>query len=179
MLLLNKAEKTCLLIDGANISATAKALRMEMDWKAVLDFFKEYTNVYGALYYTAVYEDAEGHVGIRTLMDWLDYNGYRVVSKPAKEYTNDISGKRRIKGNMDIELTVDALKLSNHVDHIVLFSGDGDFRYLLQAVQEKAVRVSVISSINTNPPMISDALRRQADTFVDLADFRELFSRHR
>jgi uncharacterized LabA/DUF88 family protein len=111
-------------------------------------------------------EDQE-YSSIRPLIDWLDYNGYRVVTKPAKEFT-DSSGRRKIKGNMDIELAIDALELAPYIDHMVLFSGDGDFRSLVEAMQRRGVRVTVVSTIQTQPPMVSDELRRQADEFLDL-----------
>src|SRR5690606_24165320 len=102
------------------------------------------------------------------LIDWLDYNGYKVVTKPVKEFI-DSSGRRKVKGNMDIELAVDAMQMVEHVDHIVLFSGDGDFRSLVEALQRKGRKVSVVSTLQSQPPMIADDLRRQADHFIDLA----------
>src|ERR687894_2427966 len=119
------------------------------------------------LYYTALVEDQE-YSSIRPLIDWLDYNGYRVVTKPTKEFV-DSAGRRKVKGNMDIELAIDALELSPYIDHMVLFSGDGDFRSLVEAMQRRGVRVSVVSTVTTQPPMVADELRRQADEFVDLA----------
>jgi uncharacterized LabA/DUF88 family protein len=111
--------------------------------------------------YTAVIEDQE-YTSIRPLIDWLDYNGYTVVTKASKEFIN-ASGRRKLKGNMDIELAVDAMELAAHVDQIVLFSGDGDFRSLVEAVQRCGIRVTVVSTISSQPPMIADELRRQAD----------------
>src|ERR687894_1989276 len=119
------------------------------------------------LYYTALVEDQE-YSSIRPLIDWLDYNGYRVVTKPTKEFV-DSSGRRKVKGNMDIELAIDALELAPFIDHMVLFSGDGDFRSLIEAMQRRGVRCSVVSTISTQPPMVADELRRQADEFLDLA----------
>ena len=124
-----------------------------------------------ALYYTALAEDQE-YSSIRPLIDWLDYNGYTMVTKPTKEYT-DASGRRKIKGNMDIELTVDAMELAEHLDHVVLFSGDGDFRSMVAALQQKGLRVSVVSTLHTQPPMVADEVRRQADQFVDIADLEK------
>jgi uncharacterized LabA/DUF88 family protein len=74
---------------------------------------------------------------------------------------------------MDIELAVDAMELAEHLDHIVLFSGDGDFRTLVEALQHKGKRVSVVSTLTTQPPMVADELRRQADQFIDLADLQK------
>ncbi len=121
-----------------------------------------------AFYYTALIEDQE-YSPIRPLIDWLDYNGYTMVTKPTKEFT-DATGRRKIKGNMDIELAIDVMEMAEHLDHIVLFSGDGDFRRLVEAVQRKGVRVTVVSTIRSQPPMVADELRRQADNFVELQD---------
>lgn len=168
-------ERLALFIDGANFYAAAKTLGFDVDYRKLLDEFKKRGRLVRASYYTAILEDVE-YSPVRPLADWLDYNGFNVVTKPAKEYT-DPSGRRRIRGDMDIELAVDMLELSAHVDHIILFSGDGDFRRLVEAVQRKGPRVSVVSSIKTSPPMIADDLRRQADTFIDLADLIPLIGR--
>jgi len=162
------AEKTALFIDGANLYATTKSLGFDIDYKRLLKEFQSRGNLLRAFYYTALIEDQE-YSSIRPLLDWLDYNGYTVVTKPAKEFT-DAMGRRKIKGNMDLELAVDMMELADHLDHIVLFSGDGDFRPLVESVQRKGVRVTVISTITSQPPMIADELRRQADIFIDLQD---------
>jgi uncharacterized LabA/DUF88 family protein len=162
------AEKTALFIDGANLYATTKSLGFDIDYKRLLKEFQSRGNLLRAFYYTALIEDQE-YSSIRPLLDWLDYNGYTVVTKPAKEFT-DAMGRRKIKGNMDLELAVDMMELADHLDHIVLFSGDGDFRPVIESVQRKGVRVTVISTISTQPPMIADELRRQADTFIDLQE---------
>ncbi|WP_088343422.1 MULTISPECIES: NYN domain-containing protein [Rhodomicrobium] len=169
------SERIALFIDGANLYATAKALGFDIDYKRLLVLFRSKGRLLRALYYTALAEDQE-YSSIRPLIDWLDYNGYTMVTKPTKEFT-DASGRRKIKGNMDIELTVDAMELAQHLDHIVLFSGDGDFRTLVEALQHKGKRVSVVSTMNTQPPMVSDELRRQADQFVDLSDMEEAICR--
>jgi len=161
-------ERFALFLDGANLYATTKALGFDIDYKRLLGYFKAQGRMVRALYYTAISEDQE-YSSIRPLIDWLDYNGYTMVTKPTKEYT-DALGRRKIKGNMDIELAVDAMELCDHLDHIVIFSGDGDFRSLVEAVQKKGKRVTIISTLQTNPPMIADELRRQADEFVDIAD---------
>ena len=168
-------ERVGLFIDGANLYATSKALDFDIDFKRLLDFFRGKARLVRALYYTALIEDQE-FSSIRPLIDWLDYNGYTLVTKPTKEFT-DAQGRRKIKGNMDIELAVDALRLADGLDHIVLFSGDGDFRSLVAALQEVGKRVSVVSSLETQPPMVADALRRQADQFVDLANLEEVVGR--
>ena len=162
----DEREKIVLLIDGANLYATSKALGFDIDYKQLLKSFQKKGYLLRAYYYTALIEDQE-YSSIRPLIDWLDYNGYTVVTKAAKEFT-DSAGRRKVKGNMDIELAVDAMELSNTVDHFVLFSGDGDFRCLVEALQRRGKKVTVVSTTSSQPPMIADDLRRQADHFVDL-----------
>src|SRR5882757_4545648 len=161
-------ERVTLFIDGANLYATAKALGFDIDYKRLLAMFRSKCHLVRALYYTALAEDQE-YSSIRPLVDWLDYNGYSMVTKPTKSFT-DAMGHRKVKGNMDIELTVDAMRLVEHLDHVVLFTGDGDFRALVGALQMSGRRVSVVSTLQTQPPMVADELRRQADQFIDLAD---------
>jgi uncharacterized LabA/DUF88 family protein len=164
------SEKIALFIDGANLYATAKALGFDIDYKRLLREFQSRGYLMRAFYYTAVIEDQE-YSSIRPLIDWLDYNGYTVVTKPAKEFT-DALGRRKVKGNMDIELAVDVMRLCDSLDHIVLFSGDGDFRSLVEAVQARGRRVTVVSTLATRPAMVADDLRRQADQFVDIMDLK-------
>jgi len=167
--------KIALFIDGPNLYATAKTLGFDIDYKRMLKEFQSRGALLRAFYYTAVIEDQE-FSSIRPLIDWLDYNGYTVVTKATKEFI-DASGRRKVKGNMDIELAVDAMDLAEHIDQMVLFSGDGDFRSLVEAVQRRGVRVTVISTISSQPPMIADALRRQADVFIDLVELRSKVDR--
>ena len=173
--MITSAEKIALFIDGANLYATTKKLGLEIDYKKLLQEFRSRGNLLRAFYYTAVIEDQE-FSSIRPLIDWLDYNGYQVVTKPTKEFV-DQHGRRKLKGNMDIELTVDAMELAPHIDHMVLFSGDGDFRSLLESVQRRGVRVTVVSSSATQPPMVADELRRQADIFVDIVELEAKIGR--
>lgn len=168
-------ERIALFIDGANFYAAARTLGFDVDYRKLLEEFKKRGRLIRASYYTAILEDVE-YSPVRPLADWLDYNGFNVITKPAKEFT-DALGRRRVKGDMDIEIAVDMLDLAPHVDHIVLFSGDGDFKTLVEAVQRRGPRVSVVSSIKTQPAMIADELRRQADTFIDLSDLVGLIGR--
>jgi uncharacterized LabA/DUF88 family protein len=161
-------EKIALFIDGSNLYAAARALGFDIDYKRLLDLFGSKGRLIRAFYYTALIEDQE-YSPIRPLVDWLDYNGYTMVTKPTKEFT-DATGRRKIKGNMDIELAIDVMEMAQYLDHIVLFSGDGDFRRLVEAVQRKGVRVTVVSTIRSAPPMVADELRRQADMFIELQD---------
>jgi uncharacterized LabA/DUF88 family protein len=164
-----------LFIDGANIHATARALGFEIDYKRLLTEFQSRGTLVRAFYYTAIVEDQE-FSAIRPLIDWLSYNGFTVVTKPAKEF-DDGEGRRRLKRNMSVELAIDAMELAEYLDHIVLFAGDGDFRSLIEALQGRGVHVTVVSTIESRPPMVADELRRQADVFIDLMELRSKISR--
>ncbi len=168
-------ERIALFIDGANLYSTGRSLDFDIDYKKFLNLFKGKGRLITAKYYTAILEH-DDYSPIRPLIDWLDYNGYQIITKPAREYT-DRDGRRQIKGNMDIEMTVDMLDLAPHLDHILLVTGDGDFRYLVTALQRRGVRVTVVSTAKTKPPMLSDELKRQADAFIDLADLDKLVGR--
>jgi uncharacterized LabA/DUF88 family protein len=159
-------EKLALFIDGSNLYSSAKALDFDIDYRLLLSWAAAKGRLVRAFYYTALIDDIE-YSPIRPLVDWLDYNGYTMITKPTKEFV-DAQGRRKVKGNMDIELAIDMMEMADHVDHIMLFSGDGDFRRLVEAVQRKGVRVTVVSTVKSSPPMVADDLRRQADHFLDL-----------
>lgn len=163
---MNMTARAAIFIDGANFYATAKTLGFDVDYKKVLAAFAG--NLVRAYYYTAMIEDQDFN-SIRPLVDWLDYNGYTVVTKPAKEFM-DATGRKKIKGNMDIEIAIDMMEMaySGRIEEMYLFTGDGDFRCVVEAVQRRGVRVYVVSTIQTQPSMIADELRRQADGFIDL-----------
>lgn len=170
-----KDERLALFIDGSNLYAAAKALGFDIDYKLLRMEFMRRGKLLRAFYYTALLENEE-YSPIRPLVDWLHYNGFTMRTKPAKEYT-DNQGRRKVKGNMDIELCVDAMELAPRIDHVVLFSGDGDFRPLVESLQRQGVRVSVVSTIRSQPPMIADELRRQADNFIELDELRDVIGR--
>jgi uncharacterized LabA/DUF88 family protein len=168
-------DRLAIFIDGANLYSAAKALGFDIDFRRLRAHVGTHGRLIRAFYYTAVIEDQE-YSPVRPLVDWLDYNGFTVVTKPTKEFT-DSMGRRRIKGNMDIELAIDMMEMANHIDHAILFSGDGDFRSLVDAVQRRGVRVTVVSTLKSQPPMVADDLRRQADNFVDLVELQPIIQR--
>jgi uncharacterized LabA/DUF88 family protein len=170
-----RIERVAVFIDGTNLYAASRALGFDVDYKNLLAYFRQRSYLVRAYYYTALLETEE-YSPLRPLVDWLGYNGYSVVTKPAKEFT-DATGRRRVKGSVDIEIAVDVLDLTPSLDHVVIFSGDGDLRRLVEAVQRRGVRVTVISTIRTQPAMIADELRRQADAFIDLVDLAEHITR--
>ncbi len=176
-MLFYKEERMAMFIDGANLYGAARALGFDIDYRKLLELFASKGRLIRAFYYTALMEDQE-YSPIRPLVDWFDYNGYTMVTKPTKEFTDSL-GRRKIKGNMDIELAIDVLEMSEKVDHVIIFSGDGDFRRLVEAVQRKGVRVSVVSTMRSSPPMVADELRRQADNFIELQDLMPHISRAR
>jgi uncharacterized LabA/DUF88 family protein len=167
--------RIALFIDGANLHATARALGFDIDYKRLLKEFQSRGVLLRAFYYTTIIEDQE-YTAIRPLIDWLGYNGYTVVTKPTREFI-DASGRRKVKGSMNIELAVNAMEITDRIDQMFLFSGDRDFRPLLEAVQRRGVHVTVVSSITSQPPMAADELRRQADIFVDLAELKSKLGR--
>lgn len=170
-----RSERLAVFIDGANLYAASRTLGFDVDYKNLLAHFRRQGYLIRAYYYTALLETDE-YSPLRPLVDWLGYNGYSVVTKPAKEFT-DATGRRRVKGSVDIEMAVDAIDLAPHLDHVVLFSGDGDLRRLVESLQRRGLRVTVVSTIRTQPAMIADELRRQADIFLDLADLAEHITR--
>jgi uncharacterized LabA/DUF88 family protein len=171
-------DKLALFIDGANLYSAAKGLNFDIDYKKLLDEFRTRGVLIRAYYYTAIVDDQE-YSPIRPLVDWLDYNGFTMVTKPAREYTGS-DGRRRFRGDMDIEIAVDMMEMAlAGADHLVLFSGDGDFRAVVESVQRRGARVTVVSTVKSQPPMASDDLRRQADAFVELADLANVIGRPR
>jgi len=175
--MLNTSEKTVVFIDGANLYATARGLDFDIDYKKLLALFREKSNLVRAYYYTVLIEDQE-YSPIRPLVDWLDYNGYTLVTKPAKDFT-DSTGRRRIRNSIDVDLAVDMLEIAERVDHVVLFSGDSGYRRLIEAVQRRGARVTVISTTAANTASVADELRRQADQFVDVRELRNEIARAR
>lgn len=174
---LDEDDRTAIFIDGANLYKTARNLGFDIDYKSLLRKTRENSRLVRASYYTAMQEDREqDYSPLRPLVDWLDYNGYHMVTKIAREYT-DNQGKKRYKGSIDIELAVDMVQLADKLDAIVLFTGNGDFRSAIEAIQAKGVKVTLVSTVKTTPPMASDEIRRQADQFIDLADLQESIGR--
>lgn len=173
---LYEEEKIAIFIDGANLYGAAKALSLDIDYRKLKQEFARLARLVRIHYYTAIMDDAE-YSPVRPLVDWLDYNGYTLVTKQIREYTDILTGRKKFKGSMDIDLAVDAMSIADKIDHIIIFSGDGDYKRLAEALQKKGCRVSVISTIITQPPMISDDLRRQADLFIELNDLRPYIER--
>lgn len=167
---LDPDDKTAIFIDGANLYKTARNLGFDIDYKRLLQKAREECRLVRSSYYTAIQEDKDqDYSPLRPLIDWLDYNGFHMVTKTAREYL-DATGKKRFRGTVDVELAVDLVEAAAYLDCIVLFTGNGDFRHAIEKAQAKGCRVVCVSTMKTQPPMASDDIRRQADLFVDLTD---------
>ncbi len=173
--MLIKKEKTAIFIDGSSLHTAARTLGFDIDYQKLLKYFKKETNVIRAYYYTALL-DGQDYSPLKPLVDWLDYNGYHMTTKTAKEYI-DPQGKIRVKGSIHVELSVDAMEIAKKIDHAILFVGDSDFLSLIEALQRRAIKVTVVSTLKSQPPMIADRVRRRADDFIDLIDMKNRISR--
>lgn len=167
-------EKVAVFIDAVNLDYTMKALGFSINWVKFRKLFDNHRMYLSTIkYYTAVDELEGGERPLQRLLDFLSDNGYELVTKKAKAYVNRETGERRVKGNIDVEFTCDVLSVCQHVDRVVLVTGDGDFATLVQRVQLVGRRVTIVSSKKSN--MLSGDLRRAAGgDLMDLADMREL-----
>lgn len=95
--------------NGTNLYGAAKGLKFDIDYERLLELCARKRTLVRAFYYIAVAEDQE-FSPLRTLVDWVDYNGFSVGTKPLKEFT-DAQGRHRAKGNMDIELAINVMKV--------------------------------------------------------------------
>ena len=171
----SSTDRIGLYIDGANLIAAARALGFDVDFKRLLYEFRGCGRLLQAVYY-AVISESQPYSTVRPLLDWLDYNGYTVITKATEEFL-DPGGSRRVKGNIHVDLAVHAIEFAKQIDQMVLFSGDGKLRAMVGAMQRRGVRVTVISTISSEPPMIADSLRRQADVFIDLIELKSRLGR--
>ena len=170
-----KDERVALFVDGQNFYVTQKVLSFEVDYKQLLTLFRSRAHLIRAYYYTTLNEDLE-FVSIKPLVDWLGYNGYSVVTKPARFFV-DSSGQKRARTSSLIDIAVEAMRIADSVDHIVLMTGDGELCSLVSALQDRGKRVMVISTLESSSGLVSDDLRRRADQFVDLASLQPLIGR--
>ncbi|ADM09726.1 hypothetical protein PB2503_08354 [Parvularcula bermudensis HTCC2503] len=174
---LDPDDKTAIFIDGANLYKTARNLGFDIDYKRLLQKTRAETRLVRAYYYTAMPEEREqDYSPLRPLVDWLDYNGYTMMTKAAREFT-DSQGRKRFRGSVDIDLALDFVEMADKVDCLVLFTGNGDFRPAIAKAQSRGCRVICVSTTATQPPMASDDIRRQADQFVDLTSLEDVIGR--
>lgn len=164
-------ERIGLFVDGTNMFYLAAALHCRIDYVKFLNYFKtRHTFVAYAGYYTAIEEKANGDRPIQPLVDFLSANGYSLVTKMTRSYTQP-DGSTKLTGNVDVDLACDMLEIAPFLDRAILVSGDGDFARLVTSVQRKGVPVTVVSSKRMR--MLSEDLRKAASTVIDLADIQE------
>jgi uncharacterized LabA/DUF88 family protein len=161
------SKTTAILVDGSNLHAAYTALGLtSVDFKRAREYFGP---VFKACYFTALPPKDETST-LRPMVDFLEYNEWTVYQKEWKQFT-DAQGVTKTKGNMDVEMAVVAMRIAPCVTHTVLFTGDGDFQFLVRELQQcYNHHVTVVSTIKSRPAMCADLLRRQADTFIDLVD---------
>lgn len=161
-------EKTIVFIDGPDLHGIARSTGVDIDFKKLKSFFQDRTHLVRAFYYTTVVVQDQ-HATIKPLVDWLEYNGFTLVTKPAKIRIGS-DGRQHMNTNMRVELAVDALEFSQMADHVVLFSSDSAYCHLVATLQRRGKRVSIVSTLANNGAAVADDLRRQADQFIDLVD---------
>lgn len=166
----HQTERLALFIEGPALYAAARSIGLDIDYRRLLGFFRQRSYLVRTLYYTPVSENEE-FVTVRPLIDWLEYNGFYVVTKPVKVYV-DVAGRRKTKGSLHVDMAVHALQLAENLDHLILASSAGGFSSLSAALQAKGKRVSVLSTLKSGPAFVEDDLRRRADQFIELADIR-------
>lgn len=169
-------ETTYLLIDGVALHHASRANGISVDFKRLLQWLRERTRLVRAIYFTALVEEDDEVISVKPLVDWLDYNGYMTVTKAARIYSNE-DGTRRVKGSMNVEIAMMMAELAGIAEHIVLASGDADLIPAVKYVQQRGSRVSVISTLHSRPPCVSDDLRRQTDDYIDIVSIEKHVAR--
>lgn len=174
---LNVNEPTAVLIDGYNTLSTTKLLKFDIDFRKLLNLFQNKTRLVKIYYFASLRDNPADHDPMIPVIQWMMYNGYNVISKKMNEFMN--IDNIQSKGNMDVEISVTVLEMVKSVDHIVLFTGDENFRFLIEAVQRMGTRITVCSSMQCQPQIMSDDLRRQADNFIELNNLKSEIQRNR
>jgi uncharacterized LabA/DUF88 family protein len=171
-------KRIALFIDGANFYVSTKVVGFDMDWKRFIEYYEQQGDFIRAYYYSGIIPRVEGeHDSMRGVLDWISYNRFQLRSKPAKVFIDPVTQRRTVKGNMDIEICIDAWNMAPHITDMYLFSGDGDFIPLVEKVQSQGVRVHVISTTDEKNSMCADGLRRQCDNYYELATLVPHFRR--
>lgn len=173
---LDPNERVILFVDGREFSACQRALGFNVDFKLLLSVYRARARLIRAMYYTTMVVQDED--SLRPLVDWLEYNGFRLFTKSLHEKV-DREGRPYVRGNTRAEMAVDAVDMADHADHFVFFANDASFSHAAAVLQRRGKRVSVVSTMMTDPPLVADGLRRQVDHFIDLASLESLISRDR
>jgi uncharacterized LabA/DUF88 family protein len=167
--------RLAVFIDGPSLHYSTRALGFDVDFKRLLSWLNQQGSLLRAHYYMTILEELERQ-SARPLLDWLDYNGFTVKAKSVRDH-DDGEGHRRYRRNLSVEIAVDSIEIARHVDAVMLFSGDGDLRRAVEAIQRRGVIATVVCTSRSQPPMLADELRRQADRVYDLQDLRDQFGR--
>jgi len=168
-----REDRVALVIDGPNLYGTLKALNRDADFKAIYAYFSAHCRLKNCNYYVAL-PTTDEYNPVQKLVDWLGYNGYRVSTKPLRQHIDE-EGRRRVRGSMAVEMAIDMAEMaaSSNFDRIVLFSGDTDLRYAIEAAQRKGTPVTMVTSLKS----ISDEVRWQADRFVEIESVLDIISK--
>lgn len=173
---IGSSQRVAIMIDGPNLFNTSKNLGFDVDFKKLLGLFEQNCLLHRAVYFNMLSE-RDDTTPVKPLVDWLSYNGYKTVTKPFREFT-DASGTRRTKGSMHVEMAVEMMNMAQFVEHFVLFSGDGELAYAVNAVQEKGCRVTAVSTMKSDTgSTIADELRRKVNRFVNLDDVKGIIDK--
>ncbi len=150
--------KTAVFIDASNIYFSQRTLKWQVDFVRLLGYLKEETDLWRAFFYTA-YDPS--HKKQRQFLDFLEIIGYSVRTKKVK-FIKDRKGSYH-KGNLDVELTIDAVHNQKAYYSFLLFSGDSDFEALIKYLKRRSKRCLVFSIKDH----VSIELLRQAK-FIDI-----------
>ena len=153
--------RVAVFVDVPNIMYAAERERVVLDYGKVLDFIIGNREMVRASAYAPISDDPDEKLETQKFVQPFVDLGYRIVTKPLKRYANG-----SIKANFDVELAIDVLTMSDRLDIVVLMSGDGDFRRLVELVESKGVRVEVVAF----GPSTAAELRTVADEYTDLND---------
>ena len=160
-----------IFIDGSNIYESARCLDFKIDYVKLLNYYKQQGEVQQAMYFTAL-PPKTVESALRKMADFVEFNGFTLIQKETRTTYNSVTGEKKLKGNMDVEIAVHVMEVVHNITHMVLFSGDGDFRCLVESVQRRGVHVTVVSARE----LVATEMRRQASEFIDLATLRDLFN---
>lgn len=169
-------ERIGLFIDGYSLYQTVRAMDLRIDYKALRDLFASKGRLNRVQYFATVNDhDPDEFNPQRKTFDWLQYNGFDVQTIQTRSFTGS-DGEIQYRGNASVLMTCYALKHAEHLDHVVILTGNADFAPLITALQERGTRVTMVSTIK-NGSLCSDQLRRSADDFIDLEDLRQQISK--
>lgn len=156
--------RLAIFVDVPNILYGAEASGVRLNWGKVADFLSHGRTLVRAIAYAPISDDPDARTeNERFVVPFLDH-GYRIATKQLKRFSGG-----SVKANFDVELAIDVLTMSDRVDVIVLVSGDGDFRRLVEIVGARGVRVEVMAFGKST----SSDLRQVADRYIDIAQYAD------